>query len=694
MSSGEDTPHPKVALVGHPNVGKTTLFNQLTGERHKVGNYAGVTVDKVSAIFFTPHGNQIELVDLPGTYSLTPNSPDERVTRDVLLGDFEGEARPQLVISIVDAASLERHLPLTLQIIELGLPVIVALNQVDRAEARGFRLDPQVLSDELGVPVVPCQATSGQGIVQLKQTLRFPLPPPATRKWKGSAALEAALHKLSKILAEHGVEHPEIHALQLLGETEYRLETGSRLPREVQLAARELAADCIAQDLVPEEEIARMRAQLIRRAIQAAARERGEDGETRSDKIDRVALHPVGGWFLFAAVMFGVFWAIFRFAEIPMGWVEALVGLIKNQVGTLLPAGDLRDLLVDGIIEGVGAVLIFLPQILLLFFLIGLLEGSGYMARATFLMDKVMARVGLSGKAFLPLLSGYACAIPGILATRSINSNKQRLLTILVLPWQSCTARLPVYAILIPLLVPSVLAQTAMMFLVYFLGTGTALAVAWLLSKRIGQGEPAPHFLLELPPYRLPDFGFVFRHVLDRGLAFLKKAGTLILGISILLWFLGAFPKAPSGSGQDQFSHSFMGRIGGVLEPIVHPLGWDARLGTATLASFAAREVFVSQVAVSFAVEENEDDEESFRNAIRTTLRESTAPDGSPLYPPLTVLSVLIFYIYALQCLPTSAVVHRETRSWRWALAQLAGMSGFAYLAALLVYQGGRLLGF
>ncbi len=694
MSTGENNALPKVALVGHPNVGKTTLFNQLTGERRKVGNYAGVTVEKVSATIFTPHGHQMELVDLPGCYSLTPESPDERVTRDVLLGDFAEEARPDLIINVVDAASLERHLPLTLQLIELGLPVLVALNQVDRAEAAGLRLNPQILSDELGVPVVACQATSGKGVVQLKQALRFPLPPAAERRWKGSAALEHAITDLAKKLEALGMERPEVHALQLLGETDYRVKLQPKLPREAQIAAREAAAACIKENLVPEDEIIKLRTQTIRRAITAATHTMGDEGETLSDRIDRAALHPIGGWFLFAAIMFAIFWSIFRFAEIPMGWVEAGVGYAKDWVGGLLPEGDLNSLLTDGIIEGVGAVLIFLPQILLLFLLIGLLEGSGYMSRATFLMDKVMAQVGLSGKSFLPLLSGYACAIPAVMATRTINSNKQRLLTILVLPWQSCTARLPVYAILIPLLIPSVLGQTTMMFFIYFLGTGTALGVAWLLSKRIGVGEAAPHFLLELPPYRLPDFSYVFRHVLDRGLAFLKKAGSLILGIVILLWALGTYPKAPSGEEQDQFNYSAMGRIGHFIEPVVKPLGWDARLGTATLASFAAREVFVSQVAVSFAVEENEDDEEAFRAQIRTAMTESKKPDGSPAYPPLTVFSVLIFYIYALQCLPTTAVVQRETKSWKWALAQLAGMSLFAYLAALIVYQGGSLLGF
>ena len=567
----------------------------------------------------------------------------------------------------------------------MGLPVLIALNQVDRAEGSGQRINPRVLSDELDVPVVACQATTGRGIVQLKQAIRFPLPPPATRKWKADSAIEHTLSSLAKKIGELGVERPQAHALQLLADTGYRVEAQPHVRREAQHAAREAVAACIADGLVPEELIAKERFLTIRRACSASLHELGEAGEDLSDKIDRVALHPVGGWVLFAGIMFGVFWILFRLAEWPMDLIETTIGALRSGVGTLVPEGDLKDLLLDGVIEGVGSVLIFLPQIVLLFFLIGLLEGSGYMARAAFLMDKVMVHVGLSGKSFLPLLSGYACAVPGIMATRTINSAKQRLLTILVLPWQSCTARLPVYAILIPLLVPGTMGQTAMMFFVYFLGTASALGGAWVLSKGIGGSEPAPHFLLELPPYRLPDFGYVLRHVLDRAVAFLKRAGTLILGISILLWALAAFPKAPSGLEEDQFSHSIMGRLGQVIEPVVRPLGWDARLGTATLASFAAREVFRSQIAISYAVDEDD------QTVIHETLRNATKPDGSPLYPPITILSILVFFVYALQCLPTMVVVQRETRSWRWALGQLAGMSLFAYLASLLVFQVGSL---
>jgi ferrous iron transport protein B len=364
-------------------------------------------------------------------------------------------------------------------------------------------------------------------------------------------------------------------------------------------------------------------------------------------------------------------------------------------VDTLLPPGDLDDLLVNGVIGGVGSVVIFLPQIVLLFLFIGLLEGSGYMARAAFLMDKVMGKAGLTGKSFLPLLSGYACAIPGILATRTVNSAKERLLTIVILPWMSCTARIPVYLLLIPLLVRGAWSQTVLMFGLYFLGTATALAAARVLGKRVGRAEPAPHFLMELPPYRIPDLGYVGRHVLDRAMSFLRKAGTIILGLSILLWALQAYPKAPTGEEHEQFSHSMTGRLGRAIAPVVAPLGWDGRLGTAMLTSFAAREVFVSSMAISYAIDESgEEDEDAVRRRVRERIVAARAPDGSRLYPPLVVLSLLVFYVYALQCLPTTITVQRETRSWRWALGQLAGMTAFAYLAALAVFQAGRMLGY
>ena len=621
-----------VALVGNPNSGKTTMFNAMTGANRRVGNYAGVTVDIMVGEMRTSHGRKLRVMDLPGCYSLDAGSPDEQVAVDALVGRLEGHGKPGLVVCVVDASNLERHLRLVLQVIELGQPVVLALNMVDMAEKAGLRLDPVKLSEELGVPVVPMQADAGKGIIELKQAMSMPLPAASHASWKGAGG---------------------------------------------------------------ERETARR--EFIRQLCLLAARRPDRHQLTLSDRLDAWLLHPVHGWVFFLAAMFAVFWSIFSFAEIPMGWIEGAQAGLSARVMSMMAAGDLRSLLVDGIIGGVGGVLMFLPQILLLFFFIGLLESTGYMARASYLMDGLMGRAGLSGKAFLPLFSSYACAIPGVMAARTIDSAKERLVTVFVAPWMSCSARLPVYFLIVPLLLhekEGSWKQALALFAIYALGTLSAFVVARLLRGKLGPDEVPRHFMLELPPYRAPQWRYILRHVLERGRAFVAKAGTVILGLSILLWALGTYPKPRGGVDEaDALAHSAMGRIGAVIEPVVKPLGFDGRIGTAILTSFAAREVFNSSLAVIFRVEAA-DDEEQTRDLIRDRIAAAEWPDGRPLFTPLTLVSVLVFFVYALQCLPTTAVVARETGSWKWALGQFLFMSAFAYLAAWVVYQGGRVMGF
>jgi ferrous iron transport protein B len=630
MSAASEAPST-IALVGNPNAGKTSLFNALTGANQRTGNYAGVTVELKSGETYTPHGRKLRVLDLPGCYSLQANAPDEKIALDALTGKLPGTAVPDLVVCVVDASNLERHLQLALQVIELGLPCVLALNMVDVAEKSGLRLDPAKLSEELGIPVVPMQANAAKGVIELKQALRYPFPPPSSVTW-----------------LKHGDDTEET------------------------------------------------RRAFIARLCALAARRPDAQSRTFSDKLDSFLLHPFLGWIALIAVMFSIFWAIFSFASIPMDLIDAALGSFGAWVESLMPEGDFRSLLVEGVIAGVGGVLAFLPQIILLFLFIGLLESSGYMARAAFLMDGVMARAGLSGKAFLPLFSSYACAIPGVMATRTIDSAKERLVTIFVAPWMSCSARLPVYFLIVPLLLhekEGSWKQALILFGIYALGTATAFVVARVLRGRLGPDKSPNHFLLELPPYRRPQWAYIFRHVLARAWAFVQKAGTLILGLSILLWALATYPKTDSKDPGEILAHSAIGRIGAFIEPAVKPLGFDGRTGTAILTSFAAREVFVSSTAILFSVEETDDDEET-RSLLRDRIAAATWPDGRPLFTPLSLISLLVFFIYALQCLPTTAVVAREAGSWKWAIGQFVFMSTFAYLASLLVFQGGRLLGF
>ena len=690
---------PVYAMVGNPNCGKTTLFNALTGLRQKVGNYPGVTVEKKIGVTYSQHGRPIQVIDLPGAYSLAARSPDEAVLRDVLLGRRADTPQPDRIICVVDAANLERNLYLVHQILDLGRPVIIALNMMDMAAAAGMNVDAAELEGELGVPVIACEAVHGKGLVELKLALSRLELPLARHRWDVPVPIAPAVAEIQASLADNDARSPLIaraEALLLLTDFDTVRVAGSKplSPRTHELLdqwRQRWAQEGTDWSAV----LIRSRYDAINLLCKDVIRRPREAGPSRSDRIDAVLCHSVWGWAFFAVIMGALFYSIFSLAESPMNFIDEHVAAFGAWVkGTMAP-GDLRDLLTDGVISGVGGIVIFLPQILILFFFVGLLESTGYMARAAFIMDRPMSRVGLNGRSFIPLLGAYACAIPAIMATRTIENARDRLVTILVAPLMSCSARLPVYLLMIATLLPGdvvpATTKAGIMLAMYALGTGGVFFFAWLFKRTLFKGAPQ-HMIMELPPYQPPRLGEILRHMIERGWMFLKNAGTIILGISIVLWFLTTYPKHPDphATPTAQIAQSFAGQAGHLLEPVIKPLGFDWRIGIGLITSFAAREVFVSSMGVIFGVEGADDDTTPLRDA----LRGAHWPDGAALFTPLVCIVLMVFYVFAMQCMSTVAVVKRETNSWRWPLFQLAYMTGTAWLVCLILYQAGRALGY
>lgn len=752
-----------IALTGNPNCGKTTLFNSLTGLRAKVGNYAGVTVErKEGKLQGIPAGADYRVLDLPGTYSLSPNSIDEQISRDVLLNRLPELPTPDLIVVVVDASNLQRNLYYATQVVELGHPTIIALNMVDVAEENGHHIDIASLSQALGVPVLPVVANSGQGVPELRSRIIASIQKrPETRpelfcQLPGLFRIEAT--GLAELLASTFRERrlqATAEALLILSNEKALASSREHYPKPIQDAV-EAARKRLDQHGVdwrgaPIE----WRYAKVAEIQHSVTTQITPPGESLSDRLDRVLTHKIWGTVIFVVVMALMFQSIFVFAEHPMTWLENGVTWVGNLVSSQIPPGDLNDLLVNGAIAGVGAVVVFLPQILLLFLFIGFLEDTGYMARAAFLMDRLMSKVGLHGKSFIPMLSSFACAIPGIMATRTIETPKDRLVTILVAPLMSCSARLPVYTLLIAACIPNTVLwglhhdvdlgfskfnlfgflglQGLTMLAMYLLGIVVALLMAWLFKKTLLKGE-APLLIMELPPYKRPLLRVVLRHMWDRSRLFLRRAGTVILGISIILWFLATYPKAAvekefqakrqslttlttnQPTGQQTYNipdstqmddalallakeesgarlrYSFAGRMGHLIEPIIAPLGYDWKMGIGIVASFAAREVFVSTMSTVYNV--GTDDSEGGAKTLAETMRNQTHPDGSPVYTPLVALSLMVFYVFALQCVSTVAIVRRETNSWKWPLFQWAYMGTLAWVLAFTTYHAGHLLGF
>lgn len=613
-----------VALVGNPNCGKSALFNLLTGGRQKVANYAGVTIERKEGRLTTPGGRGLRVLDLPGAYSLHPRSPDERVTSDVLFGRARGEKQPDLVVCVVDATNLRRNLRLVLAVRRLGLPCVVALNMVDLAVQRGVSVDTQALSRELGVPVVDTVGVKADGAAGLLRLLDD------ADVWKRADAAAAAAADTTPIAADHDTVRGILQRLGL-------------------------------DQIVPS---------------------------TVSDRIDRVVLHPVVGPILLAVVLFLVFQAVFAWAQVPMDAIEAATAWVGAQIGGLLPDGWLRSLLVDGVIAGVGAVLVFLPQILILFFFILVLEESGYLPRAAFLLDRAMGGVGLSGRSFIPLLSSFACAIPGIMSARTIADPRDRLVTILIAPLMTCSARLPVYALLIGAFVPQrqvwgvLELQGLVLGGLYLAGIVGGAAVAWVLKRFTRAGRQVRSLMMELPAYHLPRVRSIALGLWQRAVIFLKRVGGIILVLTVLLWFLASFPAPPEGATGPAIEYSVAGTLGRALAVVFEPIGFNWQISIALVPGLAAREVAVGALGTVYAL-----------SGAGDATAESLAPIIAAQWSLATALSLLAWYVFAPQCIATLAAARRETGGWRTPLIMVVYLFGLAYLASFVTYRVAVALG-
>lgn len=620
------TATPMVALVGNPNSGKSSLFNALTGARQKIANYPGVTVERKAGRAVLSDGRPLEMVDLPGSYSLTPASPDEEVTRAVVTGHQQGERRLDAMIVVLDASNLEQHLPFALELIEVGTPIVIALNMIDMASRDGLELDAARLSADLGAPVIPTVAVRGRGIIELL------------------AALEAVLDG-----QKHRIVEPPEHGPE---------------------ADRKL----------------RKRATLLARAAtvgEAPAR-------LWTQRIDSVLMHPVLGFAILLAILFVMFQAVFAWSVAPADALEVGLGSLGQYLGETMPDNWLRSMVVDGVIAGVGAVVVFLPQILVLFLFILVLEATGYLTRAAFLMDGIMAKVGLSGRGFIPLLSSFACAIPGIMATRAISDPKDRLTTILIAPLMTCSARLPVYAIIIAAFIPArsvgpgIGLQGLVLFILYLTGIIGALAAAYVLRRTVTKGATAG-LIMEMPRYQWPRLTDIALGLWQRTWIFLRRAGTIIFFSTIVLWALLSFPKPPAGSDASPVRYSIAGRIADTLvAPIVEPIGFNKDIALALIPAMAAREVAISALGTVYAIEAGNDEEADKRN-----LGPKLAADWSLA----TALAFLAWFVFAPQCISTIAVTRRETNSWRWPALMVGYLFALAYGFAGATYWIATALG-
>ncbi len=733
--TGATAPVPRtltVAFIGNPNTGKSTLFNALAGMHARVGNYPGVTVEK--KIGRIRCGNRtLQVVDLPGTYSLAPRSPDEMVSVEVLLGRQPDVGRLDAVACVVDASNLERNLFLVSQVLDVGLPTVVILNMSDVARQRGTTIDVPALSQRLGIPIVATEAHRRIGIEDLRRAILETAEsgPSAAKPVFPRLFYEEVDALAGNLRAVNGAVLPRYLVERLLLDPNGQIEKWLTPTQPDGLAERLVAArERLAQGgfRLPGAE-AKTRYAAIREMLAGVVTHSPAAPTTLSDRIDRVLTHRVSGLLIFAAIMFLIFQSIYYWAEPFMHSIEAGEDLVKGGIESLISPGALRSLLVDGVVAGVGGVLVFLPQIVFLFLFIAILEDCGYMARAAFLMDRLMSRLGLSGKSFIPLMSSFACAIPGVMATRVIENRRDRMVTILIAPLMSCSARLPVYLLLIWAFVPAltywggwVSLQGLVLFAMSSVGALVAVPCAWLLKKTFFRGETPP-FVMELPSYKVPSPRVVLHRAYDRGKAFVTRAGTLIFATSIVVWAAGYFPAdhrerdavirqieaaEPVAAndaakeaqlkeltarrnqlGSQLIEQSFLGRIGHFIEPAVRPLGWDWRIGVGAIASFPAREVIIATLGTIYSLGDEVD--KTHNEGLISSLQNATDSEGRKVYSLPVALSIMVFFALCAQCAGTLMTIKRETNRWIWPAFTFFYMTTLAYVGALVTYQVARL---
>ena len=692
----------RVALLGNPNTGKSSLFNALVGGQQQVGNYPGATVEKFVGRC-AHEGRELAITDLPGLYSLNPASPDEQIAVDILLTVNVADMQVMdVVVCVLDASNLVRNLYLTTQVLELGIPAVVALNMMDVAAQAETTIDVEQLSAALGVPVVVTHGSRKQGIDELRSAIASATVV-ATTKVTFSDPVEAAIASATAATADQAVachrrcflnELALSTDVELCGDEQVESKPTTNFSAALDLCKQQFDA---AGDRISMEPIARYA--WINQVVSSVVECRDtEHSLVRRRWLDRVLIHPFSGSLIFLATLTLLFQAVFSWSGPAMDLIGALFEWLGSGVESLIAEGMLRSLIVDGLIAGIGGVVIFLPQILILFFFIGLMEDFGYMARAAYLMDNVMSKVGLSGKSFIPLLSSFACAIPGIMAARSIKNRNDRLATMLIAPLMSCSARLPVYILLTAACIPErqifggwISQQALVLVSMYLLGIVVAICVAWILKKTILKGE-TPVFVMELPSFKMPSISIVSRKMFQQGMDFVKQAGTLILACTVLIWALAYFPRseetvelsATQTSGI-QLRNSYLGRAGQAIEPVVRPLGWDWKIGIAVLASFPAREVVVGTMGVIYNLGDEEDEvSEGLRDHLK-----NARWDHDPTKPVFTVpvgLSIMVFFALCAQCVSTLAVLKKETQSWRWPLFTFVYMTVLAYVAAWVTF--------